>query len=283
MLTKGDAVARRLTEGARHAVPGSSGTRAADGRRGGAAHLVADAWPTTSGSAVGEARAARKRLALAVVLALGLLGSLVAAGGWELAWADGTGTASPREARAGLVVRFEDGSLVERCVVLDAPERSGADLLTLAQLDPVFEHGSLGTSVCAIAGRGCQYPAEPCWCRCQQPDTDCQYWAYFVLEAGQWKYATTGAGDRIVRDGDVDGWAWTGGGATPAMEPLPARTFAELCGSQIPAPLAGRQGFAPAGRSIRAVGIGVALLAVAGAAVLGRRQAARRRRRRPTS
>jgi hypothetical protein len=119
--------------------------------------------------------------------------------------------------RAGLVVRFGDGSLVTRCIEFSESEISGYDLLTRAGLDVVaaFDSG-MGAAICAIEGTGC--PAESCL-TCATP----KYWSYWHLADGSWTYSQGGSSIYKVRNGAVEGWAWGDG------DPPPATAFDQIC------------------------------------------------------
>ena len=130
--------------------------------------------------------------------------------------------------RAGLVVRFGDGTVREFCIALGGTERTGEELLDLAGLAHISEVTALGAKVCRIGPEGCNFPAEACWCKCQDLGAACTYWAYHVLEGDHWVYASLGASARTVHDGDVDGWAWGRGTEGQGAKP-PVRTFAQLC------------------------------------------------------
>lgn len=130
-------------------------------------------------------------------------------------------------AKAGLVVDFGDGTVTTACVDLGPDgQATGEEVLRASGLAVLIEYSPMGGAVCSINGRGCNYPAQPCWCECMS--SPCVYWAYYHLVDGQWVYSTRGASNYVVRAGDVEGWAWGAGtvaqGAHPAL-----RTFAEIC------------------------------------------------------
>lgn len=127
--------------------------------------------------------------------------------------------------RAGLVVRYGDGRVVTACVRFSEPEISGEELLYRAGLEvSVQPFGGMGNAVCAINGEGCQPPGEPCFCQCQTMGEKCVYWVYAHLgEDGKWHTAGRGPSTTLLHNGDVDGWAWGGGVALPAL------TFADIC------------------------------------------------------
>lgn len=130
-------------------------------------------------------------------------------------------------AKAGLVVDFGDGNVYTACVDLGPDgQATGEEVLRASGLDVLIEYSPMGGAVCRIDNRGCNYPAQPCWCECMS--SPCVYWAYHHLVDGQWVYSTRGASSYVVRAGDVEGWAWGAGtvaqGAQPAL-----RTFAEIC------------------------------------------------------
>lgn len=120
--------------------------------------------------------------------------------------------------RAGVVVRFGDGSVRTACVDLGtAGQITGEELLRRAGLAPVMEYSSLGGIVCSIDGQGCGYPQQACWCQCQ--GDPCIYWQYYHRVDGRWIYATIGASSHMVQAGDVDGWSWGAGEEDEGLRP----------------------------------------------------------------
>jgi hypothetical protein len=146
----------------------------------------------------------------------------------------GATVASAASPQAGLVVMFGDGTITEMCVDIGAEEVSGLELLRRSGLPVRIDEGAQGATVCRIGPDGCA-EGESCWCRCQSAGPDCAYWSYGTLEGGRWQYAEVGAADRTVRDGDVDGWAWTTGVAEEDLA-LPAVSFDDLCADGPTAP-----------------------------------------------
>jgi hypothetical protein len=139
---------------------------------------------------------------------------------------------------AGVVVQLGDGTLREFCVDLGGSERSGMELLRMTGLSIVSEDNAQGSMICRIGGSGCDFPAEPCWCQCQDLGADCSYWSYNTLKDGRWDYAAMGAAARRVRQGDVDGWAWGRGTVSLGAQP-PVRSFENLCAAALaPTPTA---------------------------------------------
>ncbi len=117
--------------------------------------------------------------------------------------------------RAGLVVRFGDGSVITRCVTFSEPGITGMELLIRAGLSiRVDTSSSIGAGVCKIERQGCDQGAS-CFCQCE--GSTCAYWQYFHLQNGAWKYSSLGAAVYQVGDGAVDGWAWGNNVAPPSM------------------------------------------------------------------
>ncbi|HUS69928.1 MAG TPA: hypothetical protein VM075_04030 [Anaerolineae bacterium] len=134
--------------------------------------------------------------------------------------------------RAGLVVRFYDGSVFSECIEFSQPDISGCEVLNLSSLSVVYGgYGTYGEAVCTINGVGC--PASNCFCECG--GVDCEYWAYYHLGGAKWNYSTAGCSSHFVEAGDVEGWAWGAGtvGATSEVQP-PVMTFEELCAPPTP-------------------------------------------------
>jgi len=134
--------------------------------------------------------------------------------------------------QAAVVVRHGDGLVVTRCVAFAEAELSGLELLQRSGLTVTIEASDLGQKVCLIEQEGCPYPVEPCFCHCADGDASCNYWTYWHLLNGQWRFSVGGAGSYRVKAGMVEGWMWGGGQAD-----LPATSFADICGvSPTPTP-----------------------------------------------
>ena len=138
---------------------------------------------------------------------------------------------TPRAAgggRAGLLVLEPDGTLKQACVQFDGTRTTGEDLLQRSGLAVSFDESNpMGALVCSIDHQGCDFPQQPCLCQCRTLGT-CSYWAYFLLgQDGKWVYSGQGARGQVVRDGDVNAWAWLAGSHAPE---LPGMTFEEVCG-----------------------------------------------------
>jgi energy-coupling factor transport system permease protein len=155
-----------------------------------------------------------KRTYLALAIALLLVG-------WASRSALGSGSghlaASSPTHYAGLVVQFEDGSVVRECLSFSEENITGLELLGRSGLDIAI----WGTAVCRIESAGCDYPAERCFCECLAPP--CRFWSYWQWRDGRWVYSEVGASQRQVSDGDIDGWVW-GDGQTP-----PAADLEQIC------------------------------------------------------
>ena len=117
--------------------------------------------------------------------------------------------------RAGLVVRFGDGSVMTRCVSFNEPSLTGVELLARAGFAiRVDTNSSIGAGVCKINSQGCD-AGKSCFCQCE--GSTCAYWQYFHLQNGAWKYSNLGAGVYQLIDGAVEGWAWGNNVAPPVM------------------------------------------------------------------
>ncbi len=117
--------------------------------------------------------------------------------------------------RAGLVIRYGDGSIQTRCVSFSEPSLTGADLLMRSGLPVVLDaRSSVGAGVCKIGAQGCNQ-GQSCFCQCE--GSTCAYWQYFHLQNGAWTYSIVGAALYQVSDGMVEGWAWGSNVAPPVM------------------------------------------------------------------
>lgn len=123
---------------------------------------------------------------------------------------------------AGLVIAFPEGRLESSCVQFDDDRISGAELLRSSGLSVVLSgFGGLGEGVCQIDGQGCDDPGN-CWCQCR--GADCASWVYYSLQDGEWRFENSGASQRQLESGDVDGWVWGDGRSPP-----PEVSFDEIC------------------------------------------------------
>ncbi len=149
-------------------------------------------------------------------------------------WASAPVSIAPGQAqaprhRAGVVVQYADKSTDARCVEFDEPEISGYELLRRSALPLVIAPGSFGVAVCKIGDEGCNYPAQSCFCRCEDINATCIYWISFVQVDGAWKYATLGASNTTVKDGDMQAWVWGAGKVDGASVSPPAMTIDQVC------------------------------------------------------
>lgn len=140
------------------------------------------------------------------------------------------------ENRAGLVIRFAENNVRTVCVDLgSAGELSGEEVLRASGFSTslAFDPGA-GAAVCQIEDTGCDIEQEPCFCECTlEPDTDCIYWSYYQLQAGQWQVSNIGASNTIVRPGDVQGWSWSAGQIGAGGIAPPVFSFDSICLAQV--------------------------------------------------
>lgn len=165
-----------------------------------------------------------------VVAAVATFAGVATAVGAGLRGASSAPAAAQAVQRAGLVVQLGPDDVRTFCVAFDEPSITGEALLRRSGLAIAAEVGVLGTLVCRIDEVGCDHPREACWCRCRSLGAGCTYWGYSILDGDRWAFSPLGAHARVVRDGDVDGWAWGAGAITTGAVP-PVRTFAEVCGA----------------------------------------------------
>lgn len=132
--------------------------------------------------------------------------------------------------RAGLVIRFGDGSVITRCVSFSEPRITGLELLWRAGLSlRVDTSSSIGAGVCKINHQGCDV-GKSCFCQCE--GSTCAYWQYFHLQDGSWKYSNLGASAYQIADGAVEGWSWGDKIAPPVM------TLDQICAAGLGVPTA---------------------------------------------
>jgi hypothetical protein len=132
-----------------------------------------------------------------------------------------------RPSRAALIVQLapvdsqsDDASVttITRCISFNEPSISGLELLARSGLVVT----TWGGAVCRIAGTGCDYPSEPCFCQCLRPP--CSYWSYWYRREDRWMYSAIGSADHRVEDGSVEAWMWG-----DASTPPPVISFPEVC------------------------------------------------------
>lgn len=129
----------------------------------------------------------------------------------------------------GVVVRHGDGRILYGYVPLTSDRLTGAEALQKSGLAlNVAVGGSFGTAVCTIDGEGCQSPQEDCFCKSYGSPSF--YWHYYLHnQDGSWGTSSLGAGNRLLHDGDVDGWSWTSGDSE-----LPSVTLAQIAAAVQP-------------------------------------------------
>jgi hypothetical protein len=134
--------------------------------------------------------------------------------------------------RAGLVVTFGPNDTRSFCIEFTEDAISGIELLERSGLEFVSAaKGGLGDAICQIDGTGCSDPGD-CFCRCR--GGTCEYWSYYKREGNAWRYLNIGPSTRMLRDGDVDGWAWGRGSVTGGAQP--GAPGAGLCPEDTPTP-----------------------------------------------
>jgi hypothetical protein len=128
-------------------------------------------------------------------------------------------------------VRHSDGRTIYASVPLTSDRLTGAETLEKSGLTlNVSVGGSFGVAVCSIDGEGCTSPKEDCFCKSYGSPSF--YWRYYTRNPdGTWRNSSLGAGNRVLRDGDVDGWSWTSGDGD-----LPAITLAQIMAAVQPTP-----------------------------------------------
>ncbi len=137
--------------------------------------------------------------------------------------------------RAGVVVQFSTGSTLSRCVQVSEESITGYELIRRARIPIVVEFGSVGAAVCKIHNEGCSFPSQSCFCQCETLGAGCTYWGYSQLKDNAWTVSGLGAGNRQVRNGDVDGWRWGKGDGDSGEVPVSV-TFDSVCGATTIAP-----------------------------------------------
>ena len=129
--------------------------------------------------------------------------------------------------RAGLVIRYADGSVQTHCVAFSEPNITGEELLQRSGLTVILDYNAgLGGAVCSINNQGCAFPTQDCFCHCQS--STCEYWAYFHHTGDGWQYSQVSPGAYQVTDHALEGWSWGSGNFYSGTEP-PLISFDEIC------------------------------------------------------
>jgi hypothetical protein len=136
--------------------------------------------------------------------------------------------------RAGLIVKFGDGSIRTSCVAFEGESISSLELLQRSGLEVIAQAAGNNAAVCKIGSDGCDFPAEPCFCKFGSGQEGL-YWAFWRLGADGWQYSNQGAGIRTIRNGEVDGWGWGNGNVQSGVQPPPI-PFEQICPVAQPAP-----------------------------------------------
>lgn len=88
--------------------------------------------------------------------------------------------------------------------------------------------------LCAVDG----YPAPPA-CGVPSSGGAYEYWSYWGVANGSWRYSTTGPASKIVRDGDVEGWHFITGTGT-GMDNAPRVAASSITFGPMPVPTTAR-------------------------------------------
>lgn len=110
--------------------------------------------------------------------------------------------------QAGLVVKHGDGRVVIKCVEFDAESISGVELLEKSGL----EFSSDGYGVFKIDGEG----AEESFIK---KGDKWIYWHYWHFENGEWVFSHLYPGMYRLKDKDIDGYVFSGGGFESGSPP----------------------------------------------------------------
>ena len=119
----------------------------------------------------------------------------------------GAATPTPHLNGAGLVIKHGDGRVLYFYVQFSESQITGAQLLERSGVSlDITPYSGLGEGICLIDGEGC--PSSNCFCKSFA--NPAVYWRYHSLNsAGTWVVRSSGPDQRIVHDGDVDGWTWS--------------------------------------------------------------------------
>jgi len=131
---------------------------------------------------------------------------------------------------AGLIIQSASGQVVTRCITFDDPEITGYELLRRSNLALVVDIAG-GGSLCKIQNTGCAFPAQKCFCECQDMAQSCVYWQYYIQTGGAWKYSPLGMLGQKVTNGSINGWAYGAGNSDSGGAMPPSLTIEQICGT----------------------------------------------------
>jgi hypothetical protein len=166
----------------------------------------------------------RKRVVRAVALALVGLIVIIAVGGASRARA--------RDKWVGLVVAYDD-KVIKQCVQIDEGTTTGLQVLEKAGLDPVSKKDSSKVTVCELDDKGCG-DSDDCLCKCK--GDSCEFWSYWHMTGGLWRYGALTAGSYKVKSGTIEGWAWGKGTEGKSGAVPPFISLEEMCGDELDLP-----------------------------------------------
>ncbi len=168
-------------------------------------------------------------------LALAVLGLVLLPGAGAGPWAALADEQNDVQ-QAGLLVQFEDGSIVTDCVDFAEPiSITAAEFLQRSELGvQIAELDYGGSMVCELAGAGCDIArGEMCLCAYDANSPDSRLWRAYQLQGGAWQEAWPPYIDRRpVYPSSVEAWVWTYQGdhnGHGVRRPEQLLSFEEIC------------------------------------------------------
>ena len=126
------------------------------------------------------------------------------------------GVLAQESERVGLVVQFDDKTILTRCIETNGEAITGGEVLQLSGLElDLYYDANQEIAVCKLNGQGCD--AHNCFCLFPN------YWSYWHMEGDEWVYSGRGSSAYLVQPGAVEGWRW-GAGAPPSKI-----TYEQIC------------------------------------------------------
>ncbi len=169
------------------------------------------------------------------ILLVGVASAALAAAGPDalMPFKDAAGAAT--EVSVAFVVDFGGlGAPVVGCVQVPSTDNGyaalGAFVAQHGEAQPIYNNAGLLCSIDNLPGNA------PTVCGAQVAG-GYDYWSYWHGTTGSWVYASTGAFS-AVQEGDLEGWRFeTDGQSNPNdPHPLPAPSYASICGSAVSTP-----------------------------------------------
>jgi hypothetical protein len=97
----------------------------------------------------------------------------------------------------------------------------------------VSKKDSSNVTVCKLDDKGCG-DSDDCLCKCK--GDSCEFWSYWHLTGGLWRFGALTAGSYKVKSGTIEGWAWGKGTKGKYSAVPPFISLEEMCRDELDLP-----------------------------------------------